>query len=262
VTDLDAVCARCGATDVPLALSSKSGFKRKVCASVSACRQRRKMARLVAEVAALRQQLDEARDGERIALNTIAELGREWHAAESLRLAAKNDTIAILDAEREAAEADRDRLLVVYRAAEAWRDHLSERPSSGWWGDLAVAVDAYRSAAPAEPAPGDVGGVPVDTWTSGDEVLSVALDNTEARFVPTDLIIVEDRTYEKADARWVRLRCATDPDCVLIEVRFEPSENADAFVAFLRAGHEQLHAPAVDSYRSVAPAEPGADGER
>ena len=57
----DERCALCGATGVPLALSSKSGFKRSVCASVSACRQRRKTQRLVAEVATLTAERDQLR---------------------------------------------------------------------------------------------------------------------------------------------------------------------------------------------------------
>lgn len=34
-------CVRCGATEVPLCWSSRSGFKRRVCVSASQCRQRR-----------------------------------------------------------------------------------------------------------------------------------------------------------------------------------------------------------------------------
>lgn len=56
-----------------------------------------------------------------------------------------------------------------------------------------------------------------------------------------ELLIVEDRTYERADARWLRLRC-TDPDCVMIEARIEPADAADHFVDTVRSAHAQLHA--------------------
>lgn len=57
-----------------------------------------------------------------------------------------------------------------------------------------------------------------------------------------ELIIVEERTYERADARWLRVRCGTDPDCVMVEARIEPADSADAFLDVLRLGHERLHA--------------------
>lgn len=57
-----------------------------------------------------------------------------------------------------------------------------------------------------------------------------------------ELIIVEERTYERADARWLRVRCSTDSDCVMVEARIEPADSADAFLDVLRLGHERLHA--------------------
>lgn len=97
-----------------------------------------------AEVAALRQQLDEARGG--------------------LRAAAEN--VLARRAELDAVEADRDRLLVVYRAAEAWAD---DGPSLDGWRipaqpdhieALLAAVDSYRSAAAlAEPSADPMFGV-------------------------------------------------------------------------------------------------------
>lgn len=57
-----------------------------------------------------------------------------------------------------------------------------------------------------------------------------------------ELRLLEDRTYERADARWFRLGCP-DPECaVLVEARIEPAASADPFIAVCRAAHEQLHA--------------------
>ena len=65
-----------------------------------------------------------------------------------------------------------------------------------------------------------------------------------------DLLIVEDRLYERSDARWVRLRCSTG--CVHIEVRYEPADQADEFVAALRAAHAQVHRARADGVVDVA----------
>jgi hypothetical protein len=40
-----AACARCGSTTAPLVWSSKSGFRRQICANVSGCRRRRSVAK-------------------------------------------------------------------------------------------------------------------------------------------------------------------------------------------------------------------------
>lgn len=54
-----------------------------------------------------------------------------------------------------------------------------------------------------------------------------------------ELRVLEDSTMERADARWVRLRCS---DCdLMVEARITPASRMDAFIAVCRAGHDQLH---------------------
>lgn len=216
---------------------------------------------LRAEVAALRQQLDAARDRWQ-QMRTELAIPDDWEPyiePEEARIAAYVK-IKASDAEHQrgkqralvdllaAAEADRDRLLVVYRAAEAWRDWWATlRPEGGMFAPengLAAAVDrARRAGTPAEPAP-------LDTWTSGDDVLTIALDNTEAVFVPAkdgdtpgELVPGEG---EQQQPMW----CGTD----CIEPRHEPNWNQD-FLDFPTAwwiqeqgfGHTDERCSAVQS---------------
>lgn len=60
-----------------------------------------------------------------------------------------------------------------------------------------------------------------------------------------ELVIDEERTYERADARWIRLHC--DQGCIEIEARFAPADGADAFVEALHFAHFRLHAESVET---------------
>jgi hypothetical protein len=132
----DERCALCGASGVPLALSSKSGFKRTVCASVSACRQRRKTQRLVAEVAALTAERDQLRtelaDAEEV--GALSEAGRMDARAERDTLAAFAEHLGgLVDASVAREHALAARLAQAERVVEAARAWAGDGPSLDGW---------------------------------------------------------------------------------------------------------------------------------